>query len=209
MKLFNPNTGREHDQFEKNVEMIDEDDQFKQFRHPIAKYIIGVETEMTYMDYIKPRRKDTNSEEDDEEVDKKMYYDLELDTDYNIVGGQWRAVKTGYAPEDGRVNNNMPDFFWTITKDYKNTGWFGNRTDIEQWTDKSTVPPRSWAGIVQDKVNGPHAFNYQMLVKWGNVQNCVVKNKKTKEIRKVFCEQSYNRPQPLINVINGLVEMSK
>lgn len=214
MKLFNPNTGRSNDGLRKNVEKIDENDQFKQFRHPVAKYIVGVETVMTYMDYFKPRRKDSTSEADDSEVDKKMYYDLELDENYNIVGGQWRAYKTGYAPESSsggneRGNDNMPDFFWTITKNYKSTGWFDNRTDVEQWTDKTKAPPTTWKQLAIDPVNGYHAFNYQMLVEYGNVSTCQVKNKKTKKIEKVFCEQSYNRPQPFINIINGLVDLAK
>lgn len=213
MELFNPNNGRSYDRLDKNIELADENDQFAQFRHPLTKYIVGVETEMTYMDYFKPRRNDTTSEEDDSEVDKKMYYDLELDENYNIVGGQWRAYKIGFAPEENglnkRGNDNMPDFFWAITKNYKSTGWFDNRTDIEQWTDKTKAPPASWKQLAIDPVNGYHAFNYQMLVEYGNVSTCQVKNKRTKKIEKVFCEQSYNRPQPLINVINGLVELAK
>ena len=48
-----------------------------------------------------------------------------------------------------------------------------------------------------------------MLVKWGNVATCRVWNLKEERYEKVYCEQSYNKPQPLINVLNGLIELAK
>lgn len=213
MKYFNPHSGFSKKKLRENIELIDENDQFMQFRNKKAKYIVGVQTTMTYLDYAKPDRQDTTSEKDDSEVDKKMYYDLELDSNYNIVGGQWRALKAGMAPETrtsgssvkNRLNHNQPDFFWTITKDYKKLGWFDDEKDIPRWRNKKTVPPRSWI----TKAHEYHSFNYKMDVENGNVANCRMLDKRTKKYKTVFCEQSYNRPQPLINVVNGLIELSK
>lgn len=213
MEFYNPNNGRSRKDPMDNVVEIDERDTYKQFRNKDARYIVGVETIMVYMDYARPDRSNTNSEDDDSEVKKKMYYDLELDENFDIVGGQWRAVKVGYPEQRrggstsprNRLNHNQPDFFWAITKDYKSTGWFGDLDSIEQWSDKSVAPPRSWI----DTAKGFHEFEYKMLVENGNAGTCRVQDRRTGEYKKVYCEQSYNKPQPLINVINALIEQSK
>ena len=212
MTYFNPNTGKEEKDLYDNIERIDREDQFFQFRNPKARYIVGVENVSIYMDYAKPNRDKTNSEEDDSEVEKKMWYDLELDENYNIVGGQWRAVKVGTPPDSRpgsrikpRLNHNQPDFFWTITKGYQKTGWFENETSIAPWKDKSVAPPRSWLNLAKSY----HDFNYLMTVEGGNAGLCRVLDTRSGKYKKVYCEQSYNKPQPLINVLNGLVELAK
>lgn len=212
MEFFNPNNGRSRKDLYDNVVEIDEDDQFFQFRHPKAKYIVGVETVAKYMDYARPDREDTNSEDDDEVVNKKMYYDLELDEGYNIVGGQWRAYKVGLESMQGasstrnkRPNHNQPDFFWTITKDYKKTGWFGDVQMQEAWTDKTVAPPASWLKAAKPY----HNFVYNMTIENGKPALCHVVNTKTEETEKWLCNQKYERPQPFINVLNALVELSQ
>ena len=214
MKYFNPNSGFKKKKLKDNIVSVSEKDTFRQFRNKKTRFIVGVETEITYLNYAKPSRKDSTSEKDDSEKDKKMFYDLELDANYNIIGGQWRAVKAGMPSGDrrssggstkNRLNHNQPDFFWTITKDYKKLGWFDNEKDIAQWVDKTSSPPRSWI----NRAHGFHSFNYEMKIENFNVATCRMLNLKTNEYENVFCEQSYNRPQPLINVINGLIELSK
>jgi hypothetical protein len=213
MKYFNPNSGWSDKKLRKNITTVSKYDTFKQFRHKDAKYLIGVETTMTYLNYAKPKRENSNSEKDDSEKDKKMFYDLELDADYNIIGGQWRAFKDGRQPvESGsgpnrgkRANYNQPDFFWTITKDYKKLGWFDDEKDLSRWSNKSVAPPRSWI----NRAHQFHDFNYEMKMDNFNIATCRMLDKRTKKYKNVYCEQSYNRPQPLINVINGLIELSK
>ena len=218
MKYFNPNTGRSKDSLHKNIEPINDEDQFLQFRNKNAKYIVGVETTMTYLDYMKPDRKETNSEKDDEEVDKKMYYDLELDENYNIVGGQWRAVKvgapvetSGSAARRNRLNHNQPDFFWTVTKkaswdDSKDiTKLFSTDKTVTKWKDTTAAPPVSWLA----KAQSYHDFYYQQIFQWGNGRKCTMVNKETGKFTDIACEMETNRPQPFINVLKVLVNKSK
>lgn len=215
MKYFNPNKDKNRYfepgdadsklTFEDVVVEINEDDQFRQFRSKFAKYVVGVETEMTYLNYSRPDRKETDNEEDDKEVDKKMYYDLELDQNYNIVGGQWRATKVGQPTEKSRLYHNQPDFFWAITKDYRTTEYFDDKKSLEPWKDMSKLPPKSWL----PEAKNSHAFEYKMLIEWGNAASCRMYNKKTKEYDSVYCDQSYNRPQPLSNVLNALIKLAK
>lgn len=209
MAYFNPNTGYSSRKIEKMIEPITKRDQFYDYRHPNAKYIIGVETKMKYMDYVKPKRQLTNSERDDEIVKKRMIYDLELDADYNIVGGQWRTVyvgkprrRTSGSALRQRANHNQPDFFWSITKNWKQTGLFSN-IDLPTW-DGEGQPPVEF----KDAASYAHAFEYINSTELLNGQSCVVKNQVTGETQRTWCEMRTNRPQPLVNVINTLVEKS-
>ena len=228
MKYFNPNTGTFNDNIEANIVRINKHDQFRRFRHKKAKYIVGVETEINYLDYGKPTRKDETSEKDDLDVDKKMIYDLELDANKNIVGGQWRAKYFG-AYEHQRIggqdspkdyNHNQPDFFWLLTKNYKDAGGFDDVEGLESWKDKSTSPPSSWKKkaigtpkqgpyVQKGETDGYHGFHFKKTLRLGAPDNCRYANKKTGEFETFLCEYSINMPQPLINIVNTLVERAK
>lgn len=202
---FKPGSKKNKRSLEDVIVNIDDDDQFKQFRNPQARYIVGVEMKMSYLNYGRPKRKDFDSEEDDREVDKKMYYDLELDDNFNIVGGQWRALKSGTASKDDRLNHKQPDFFWVISKNYKKTGWFDDDKDLELWSDTTSVPPRSW-------LERAHAYHsYEIEKTYVNDLNdyCAMTDERTGKQVSVLCESKTNRPQPLINVLNKLIELTK
>ncbi len=214
-KYFNPYSGTFHESVERNIVEVHKRDQFKNNRHPKTKYIVGVETTMNYLEYLKPVREDYNSESDDEITNKTMIYDLELDEDYNIIGGQWRSTHVGKPRNENRVgprdgnrkedrNHNQPDFFWVVTKDWKKSGLFDNQAGLEEWTDKTQAPPKSWLA----EAHKYHAFEYLESTKYGNAKECKVKNKITGEKRTVWCELARNRPQPLANIVNILVELS-
>lgn len=211
IKYFNPLSGEMNKKdLNKNIEAVSANDQFAQFRNKKTRYIVGVENTIIYLNYERPSRKETNSEKDDTEVEHKMLYDLELDENFNIIGGQWRALKVGEAPEKSNgsmanLNQNQPNFFWTISKDYKKTGWFDNDESLQKWNDKRLAPPASWSSAAKKY----HSFNYQKLIELGNADTCRMKNKKTGKFRNVYCELEENRPQPLINVVNALIELAK
>lgn len=216
-KYFNPSNGHYYSDLEKNIVEIDSDDQFEDYRHKDAKYIVGVRTTMTYLDYHKPFRSEKNDDGDDSEVDKRMLYDLELDSNYNIVGGQWRTVEMGKplrhngsrrsddfgTRRQRKPNYNQPDFFWAVTKDWKKSGLF-NDNDIQEWTDTKSAPPRSWLA----KAKKMHDFKFYRSTYYGNGRQCDVRNTKTGEVSKVWCAYEDSKPQPLSNVINKLVELS-
>lgn len=204
-RYFKPASKKNKRNLEDVLVEIDEKDQFRQLRNPRAKFIVGVEMEMTYLNYARPKRVEFNSEEDDKEVDKKMYYDLELDQDLNIVGGQWRAVKTGQVGDDDRLNHKQPDFFWVISKNYKKPGWFDDEQDLEAWTDTNSTPPKSWL----EMAHRYHSYEIEKTYEWNSNDNCKMKDKRTGEYIDVLCESKTNRPQPLINVLNKLVELTK
>lgn len=227
MEYFNPLTGDLTSSIMDAVVKKNKRDQFFKFRHPKTKYIVGVQNSMVYLNYMKPSRKEKTSEKEDLDVKKTMLYDLELDENYNIVGGQWRAKKVGayrhqrIAGQQKRSHFNwkMPDFFWTITKDYKASGYFDEK-DVEAWVDKTKAPPKSWKkvamgvkstfeGAVEGETDGPHGFFYHNTLRLGGPQNCRYLNKKTGKYELFQCEYARNRPQPLINVVNVLLDLAK
>lgn len=203
MKYFNPNTGEDL-ALNEAIIPINEDDQFYKLRSPEAKYIVGVETTMRYMNWTPPKRKEFDSEEDDLFSDKTMFYDLELDEAMNVVGGQWRAVKKGKPNLFKNKERTQPDFFWVVTKDWKN--YFKENTQVSKWTNLNTVPPKDWLAASR----GAHSFRYFMTKEYGFFEKCrFVHKKKRKDEVDVPCERVFERPQPFLNVINKLIDLSK
>lgn len=227
MEFFNPYTGK-YSQDLKKVYMpfSPENDQFAPFRNPKTRFLVGVKAEMVYLDWSRPVREDTNNEEDDSEVSKKMLYDLELDASGNIIGGQWRATEVGKVRHTNArntnrlhrgnrmksLNHNQPDFFWVVTKDWKpffnetskvwkDGGW----KQISPWNDLSSAPPKDW----KLAASGAHAFIYNQTHDYGWNQKCKIEHRDTGAVVEVPCEYKINRPQPLTNVVNKLIELSK
>lgn len=95
---FNVKNNKPSDLLENAVVRVSEwsKDPYKKVRAPKAEYIVGVEMAIEYV------RENSPSRDEDQEVftQEVVYeYDLELDKDYKIIGGEWR-------------NLNHPDFLW-------------------------------------------------------------------------------------------------
>lgn len=202
-QYFNPKTGW-YGPLSETVAPIDKYDQFYRFRNPEAKYIVGVRTVMTYLDWERPNRFESDSPEMDSLTHIPMLYDLELDEDGNIVGGQWRAVEVGKSFLNINAERKQPDFFWVVTKDWKKTGYF-DELPVSKWTDTTSLPPSDWKEAAMDI----HSFVYQQTEAMGWNQKCEVLHKSTGELLEVPCEFKINRPQPMVNVVNKLIELSR
>jgi hypothetical protein len=79
-------------------------DRFKDYRSPRAVSFVGIAMELTYMDEIRASNKAQDSAADDQRVTVRYLYDLELDQDGTIIGGEW-------------YRNRHPDFLWTPVPD--------------------------------------------------------------------------------------------
>lgn len=213
-EYFNPYTGKYSDNINEVIERINDKDVFRKFRSNKAKKIVGVMTTMRYLDWARPTREETDHEDDDAETDIVMLYDLELDEEGNIVGGQWRSVKDGTPrivrgprKTPGRkgdtLNHRQPDFFWLVTKNWK--PYFQETPGLSTWKDKTTTPPQDWTAAASDA----HSFEYQETHAFGIYRKCNVFHKDTGERVSVPCEFKINKPQPLMNVMNVLMERSK
>lgn len=105
---FNPITMKEVKTMkEALVELKDfEKDKFRKYRGEKTKYVVGVFLEATYMVETSPNHNEVDSEERDMWDRAGYFYDLELDENMEIIGGEW-------------YQNAHPDFLWNPAKGAK------------------------------------------------------------------------------------------
>ncbi len=208
LNYFNPKSGKDGTLGESMVSIREygNKDPYQINRNPEAAYIVGVAMNIKYIDWELPKKKETNSPADDKLVDYKFNYDLEISSTGKIVGGQWRVSKKGGA---GIFKNstNQPDYFWLAPRDWKK--FFQPVPGIAGWDDsRSNLPPTTW----KDAAKGAHGYQYEESAKfWGVSPTCTVFpiDDKGDGPKKVACEFRYPKPQPLIQVIDKLIEMSR
>jgi hypothetical protein len=215
MEFFDPYTGN-YGALAESVKPISDDDQFRSFRNPEVAMIVGVRTTMTYMDWEVPKRLDTDSEEVDSPKEVEMLYDLELDADGNVIGGQWRSTEVGKNFLNIGADRTQPDFFWTVTKHWRRAGevkqwntkaYFEPISGLSNWNaEKGELPGEDWKAAAMDAAS----FEYKQTHDLGWNEKCEAVNTERKAaIIEVPCEYITNRPQPLINVVNRLIELAQ
>ncbi|MBI2602452.1 MAG: hypothetical protein HYW48_05285 [Deltaproteobacteria bacterium] len=133
-RYFNPQTLKETSSLDEAVIGMDTfaRDEFKKYRARDAKKIVGVNMRISYGVENRPRQyAEANPEREDRSHTVSYVYDLELDKDGKILGGEW-------------YNNAHPDFLWTPTSnakpmamgDYHLLGadlWDGQQPLEERW----------------------------------------------------------------------------
>lgn len=207
LTYFNPKSGKDGTLRETmvSVEEYGDKDPYKANRNPETAYIVGVAMNMKYVDWELPKKKETSSPADDKIVDYKFNYDLEINRRGQVVGGQWRVSKKG-----GRglfkQSTNQPDYFWLAPRDWKK--YFEPVAGLPRWDDsRSALPPAAW----KDAAAQAHSFQYEESAKfWGVSPTCtVLPIEKGLEPKKVPCEFRYPKPQPLIQLVDKLIELSR
>lgn len=200
-EYFNPKTG-DYGTLKNSITALDESDPFINFRNPKAKAIVGIKMTMTYVNWGRPQREAYDSPAKDDLKDIDMMYDLELDEEGNVVGGQWRLTEKGkvIGGRASAIKNTQPDFFWVVTKDWKK---FFKEADVSTWKNTNALPPSDWL----EAARGAHNFTYMQTHDMGFSNKCKVK--KRRKIVEVPCEHKFNRPQPLVNVVNTLIDLSR
>ncbi|MCC7440372.1 MAG: hypothetical protein IT285_01995 [Bdellovibrionales bacterium] len=128
---FNPKTDVETESLEEATVSVSEftNDVFRKYRSESARRIVGVAMEVTYVVENSPNHAMSNKEDDDDLRSVTYYYDLELDSQGRIVGGEW-------------YGNEHPDFLWlppagTKARAYADRfaegGWSGAETMNSSW----------------------------------------------------------------------------
>ncbi len=98
-------------------------DKYTPFRSPKAKYLVGVTMDVFHPALISAR---TGTSKVNTIHSETYTYDLELDENYNIVGGEW-------------YSHDRPDFLWS----FHDGAQASNREDdsiTEAWDGHSTLP---------------------------------------------------------------------
>lgn len=122
---FNPRTFETTHNIKAAIEPIENmsADKFKIYRSPRAKYIVGVAMDVFIPSLITPA---INEGRNDRTKSSNFVYDLELDENYNIIGGEWHSFA-------------RPDFIWS----YAATGRAMTQEDLtlnESWDIDSNLP---------------------------------------------------------------------
>jgi hypothetical protein len=127
LKYFNPSTGEMGSLKDSVVAIGDVKDSYKNRRNPNTKFLVGVKSKFTYLNYQWPEAHhrnswNTDSASQDKTKQKEYTYDLELDINGNILGGEWgdrsqELVET--TDDDGNTTSSLqseyadqPDFIW-------------------------------------------------------------------------------------------------
>lgn len=103
---FNPQTLKVGQSLKESLIKVDDfkEDIFKELRSKDAYYLLGIEMEVSYLVETMPQMRDYDSSDFDALSYVTYSYDLELDKDFNIIGGEWYQLK-------------HPDFLWAPAKE--------------------------------------------------------------------------------------------
>ena len=105
-------------------------DKFKKYRDPRTVALVGIEMDVKYIVETTPRQNQRDSEYYDGVKQVTYRYDLELDQNNNVIGGEW-------------YTNLHPDFLWTPTKTTSvttQTDTFLASRGVSTWSKENTVP---------------------------------------------------------------------
>jgi hypothetical protein len=108
LTYFNPQTSDLAPNYQGAVIALKDykDDLFSKYRSSKAVSVVGVQMDVTYTVETYSQHADLNSASQDALRKVRYLYDLELDKDGNIVGGEW-------------YQNAHPDFMWSPLQDSK------------------------------------------------------------------------------------------
>jgi len=110
VSYFNPVTGKWGSLQESVVPIASILDGKEKYRHPQAKNLVGVSMNLEVLNYDWPTGKPTDNPADDLQKRKIRYvYDLELDADGEILGGEFRSGADRIEVQ--------PDMVWMLARD--------------------------------------------------------------------------------------------
>jgi hypothetical protein len=216
IEYFNPNSGFTSRTLKGAMEAVNGKyfrDNYHESRHPEATHVVGIDMTLALTDWSSPKSRATDSPKNDGIVKRHMLYDLELDKDGNIIGGQWRVERriprdAAQSPNGRGIRpmprTNQPDFFWVIPKDYMKH--FASTSTLPQWNmNEGVLAPKEW----KNEAMTAHSFVYQVTREFGFNEQCVVFSDDNNTPLEIPCEYKYPKPQPLVDVVNQLVELSR
>jgi hypothetical protein len=123
---FNPQTLRPTTNINQAIIPIEKYslDKFKEFRSSEARYVVGVAMDVTYIAAMNPRH---SAPKDTVTKTYRYFYDLELNSSHNIIGGEW-------------YTNSHPDFIWTFDPESQATARGELDIDPMEWNLSESIP---------------------------------------------------------------------
>ncbi len=135
IKYFNPISKKEVGTPEQATVLLADwtEDPFKRFRSKKAKSVMGVAMEVKYVTEESANNRDFDTSDYDSIFTATYMYDLEMDAQNRIVGGEW-------------MNLQHPDFLWTPAKEatpinYEDTliksDWLNGMPAAKDWQESA------------------------------------------------------------------------
>lgn len=130
------------------------EDPFKKYRSKRAKYLIGIHLEVVYGVETSPSHRLNDSPQFDQTSSVYYYYDLELDKNKNVIGGEW-------------YNYQHPDFLWRPSDDADALTYYDYYLLSEKlWDGKKPLPRRIKDLAINAASKGqPLAYLVKSLIK--------------------------------------------
>ncbi|MCB0407864.1 MAG: hypothetical protein KDD34_06645 [Bdellovibrionales bacterium] len=147
LKYFNPNSYKMTDRIDDAIISYHDfkKDPYRFFRSKEIKKIIGVAMRVGYVVEQSVRDHEIEPPDYNEVIWTDYQYDLELDADGNILGGEW-------------YNNFHPDFLWTPVDGAIPHSPYDNMIDVHAWSGQGPIP-EAW---IPPAVSS-HYYNGQLL----------------------------------------------
>lgn len=132
-------------------------DKFKRFRSPQTRSVVGVSMLVSYIVEVSPVQREDDQAAYDSIQQVAYEYDLELDANDVIIGGEW-------------YRNEHPDFLWTPVKGTAAQTRYENSAS-GNWDDLRRAMPVSWrTSAIQAALNdrAPLAKIVERLIAFSN-----------------------------------------
>lgn len=117
-------------------------DKFSTYRSEKAAYFVGISMDLTYVSETSPSTAASDTAAQDSRITVHYLYDLELDSDHQLLGGEW-------------YRNAHPDFLWSAVKGTHAVanGDVGLTPDLGLLWDGRTLLPDSWLSVASASSN--------------------------------------------------------
>lgn len=149
---FNPQTGKEKKSLKQAIVPVESftKDKFKKHRSKKTKFVVGINMETTYVVETDPSHAVEDSPASDSTNTASYMYDLELDENMNIIGGEW-------------YTNTHPDFLWSpfansramsVSDGLVSDSWDGKKELPQFWRDLAIMTAISGGVPLEGIVEG-------------------------------------------------------
>ena len=107
------------------------EDHYRNVRSPEAVAIVGIAMDVYYVTEVEPKHRPKDSVSNDKTTMKRWLYDIELDQNGKIVGGEWYQLA-------------HPDFLWSPLKESKTQTagdqWLEESRSTQSWSSREPLP---------------------------------------------------------------------
>lgn len=136
--FFNPQSRQQTQSLAEAMIPIEQfsNDPYSGYRSKHARSIVGVAMSVNYVKETTASQAGFDSESDDNIVTVEYYYDLELDSEGNVIGGEW-------------YQQAHPDFLWRPSAMAQPLSVGDQRLEGE-WMNSTEPPPAQWTDAARE-----------------------------------------------------------